>query len=230
MQAVTLAHARTTFAGRDRYSAEYLNIRQGEALIVCEQTNNEGWLLAAKIEDNHWNTGWIPATFWSKDEVHMNSLADFFREETFGNMSDAIASYVGRLGALIPVARFTARYVNSGMHNRQQWLRIAALEGMYPTLRADVRRYGMPSLHPFPEWTAWQMRIIVYYERYTPAAIEFGEGWHWWETHWMQNLQEVARTFRQVFQTVGVYKHLEIGLSEWCWDYFENQWGLRNEI
>ncbi len=224
MQTVTLAYARSTFAGKDRYNAKYLNIRRGEPLIVCEQTVSEGWSLAAKIEDNRWNIGWIPATFWSVGEIHVYSLEDFFREETFGNMSDAIVSYVGRPEALIPAARFTADYVTIGMRNRQQWERIAVLEGAYPTLRADVHRYGMPtSLHPFPEWSVWKMRVDAYYDRYTPAANEFGDGWHLWETHWLQNLQEVAHAYRRVVRTAGYYKHLEIVLSEGCWDYMDNE-------
>ena len=83
MQTVTLAYARSTFAGKDRYGAEYLNIKRGEPLVVGEQTADEGWMLAAKIEDNHWNTGRIPATYWSLEEVHAYSLEDLCREEAF---------------------------------------------------------------------------------------------------------------------------------------------------
>ena len=56
---MALAYAQRTFVGRDRHGAEYLNIRKGDPLVVDEQSVDEGWILAAKAENNHWKTGWI---------------------------------------------------------------------------------------------------------------------------------------------------------------------------
>ncbi len=134
---MTLAYAQRAFAGRDRYSAEYLNIEKGDPLVVDVQSINEGWVLAAKVENNQWNTGWIPATYWSAEKVREHLLEDLFCEETFGNMADTIVDYVGQrglgsplsryspAGALIPTARFMANYVTVNMHNRQQWEQVA---------------------------------------------------------------------------------------------------------
>ena len=243
---MTLAYAQRAFAGRDRYSAEYLNIEKGDPLVVDEQSVDEGWVLAAKVEDSQWNTGWIPATYWSVDppeKVREHLLEDLFREETFGNMADTIVDYVGQrglgsplsryspAGALIPTARFMANYVTVNMRNRQQWEQVAYWEEAFPTLRADVLQYGMPGrLYAFPEWSAWKMLVEVYYDQYTPAANDFGEGWHFWEQRWLRDLREVDRAFERVNQTAGFYKHLQICLEEWCWDYLDQTWEPRNCI
>ncbi len=120
-----------------------------------------------------------------------------------------------------------ANYVTVNMRNRQLWEQVTLLEDIFPTLRADILHYGMPArMHPLPEWSAWKMRVAVNYEH----ADDIGEGWHFWELHWLRNLQEVARTYGRVVQTTGFYRHLDICLSEWCWDYLGNEWGPRNCI
>ncbi len=228
---MTLGYAQRNFAGKDFYGAEYLNIEKGDPLVVDKQLTEEGWVVAAKTEDGQWSTGWIPASYWAANKIREPLLEDLFREEVFGNMADTIVNFEGQgdlgaplrrwshAGALIPTARFMANYITINMRNRRLWQQVAHWEEAFPTLRADILLHGMPErLHAFPEWAVWKMLVEVFYDPYTPAANDFGAGWHFWEQHWLSSLREVDRTFERVLQTAGFYKYIQICLEEWCWD------------
>ena len=238
-----LGYARGTFAGADFYGIEYLNLEDGEPMVIVHPNVNEGWILAAKIRGGQWCTGWIPATYWATQKVEEHRLEDFFCEETYGNLADVIVKYLGRAGpgtspsryspagAFIQTAKTIATYVTVNMEERRKWEQIAFWEEAFPTIRTDVERYGMPArMHNFPEWTSWELLVEVYYQPYSPAAVDFGEGWHHWERHWLKNISEVERAMEGVQRTAGLYRHMQYCVEEWCWDYIDQNWAPRNHI
>ena len=102
-----LGYARRTFAGADYYVTEYLNLEDGEPLVIVHPNVNEGWILAAKTIGGQWCTGWIPATYWATQKVEEHRLEDFFCEETYGNLADVIVKYLGRAGPGTSPSRYS---------------------------------------------------------------------------------------------------------------------------
>ena len=245
--AVQIGYARCAFKGH-LFGAEYLDLVQGEPLVLDRSVIEEGWTIASKIVEEHWHTGWIPATYWSVQKRVTSKLEDFFCEETFGTLADGIVKYVGwpwlgrgtppdqpirrsPTGALIQTTKVIADYITVGMEERRLRALVIFWESAFPTIRADVERYGMPArLHCFPEWSCWKLQVEVYYQHLSPAAEIYGEGWHHWEYQWHDTPMGVKRAIENFQRTAGVYRHMQFSVEEWCWDYLDQAWEPRNFI
>ncbi len=244
---VQVGYARCTFAGH-LFGAEYLDFTQGDPLVIDHSRTEEGWAMASKIVGEHWHTGWIPATYWTMQKKVTTKLEDFFCVEMFGTLADAIVKYVGwpwlgrgtpsdqpirrsPTGALIQTTKAIADYITVNMEERRLKALVIFWESAFPTIRADVERYGMPArLHNFPEWSCWQLQIEVYYQHYSPAAEDYGEGWHHWEYQWHDTPAGVKRAIDNFQSVAGVYRHVQFCVEEWCWDYLDQAWAPRNFI
>ncbi len=244
---IQIGYARCTFAGC-QFGTEYLDFVQGDPLVIDHSRVEEGWAIASKVVGNYWLTGWIPATYWTMQKEVVHNLEDFFCEEMFGTLADTIVKYVGwpglgrvtpsdqpnrysPTGALVQTTRTITNYITINMEERRQWAQVTFWESAFPTIRADVEQFGMPvRMHNFPEWSYWQLRIKVYYQHYSPAAVEFGEGWHFWEHQWHRTPADVKRAIEEFQRLAGIYRHLQFCVEEWCWDYLDQAWAPRNFI
>ena len=97
----------------------------------------------------------------------------------------------------------------------------------YSTFAADVERYGEPFQYwPLPSWRMWKVEVWWYFDGYS----RHDRGWICERTYWMNSLAQLSDRQRNMYRTAGLYKHLQLTLSSWIWDYTDQVWQEEDHV
>ena len=215
--------ARAAFDGNVYHSLDpasvYLILEKGTAIVMDGEFEVDGWVWATALVGVEWGSGWMPRNYWCASCSPKISLSDFW--------PDLGLQLCGFIGHTKPMAcTCTAAKVIGDSFLESI---IASRSIHYPTLRADIVKYGMPAyIRRRPIWTCWELRVYVHIPSEGSAlnGVGFNDEWIYWEGHWLSRLAQLVEVYYRIdnLYTGGVYDGLQLRLDEWEWDYEENDW------
>ena len=216
--------ARAAFDGNEYHSLDpasvYLILEKGTAIVMDGEFEVDGWVWATALVGVEWGSGWMPRDYWCASCSPKISLSDFW--------PDLGLQLCGFIGHTQPMAcTCTAAKVIGDSFLESI---IASRSIYYPTLRADIVKYGMPAyIRRRPIWKSWELRVYVHIPS-EGSALNGVDGYHdewiYWEGHWLSRLAQLVEVYYRIsnLYTGGVYDGLQLRLDEWEWDYEENDW------